>query len=77
MRRDVLYKHVNNTDVAFEIIKKFYVVEKHLWKLKVKWWRVNKANRIKYCMDITQRIEIPADKVRDWRVIHDFREGAL
>lgn len=59
-----LYKHKNNTDVAFEVLKSFYVKEKGLWKLKVAWWNiVHKPTP----MIVFQKIQIPAKAWReDW-----------
>jgi len=67
-----LYKHKNNTDVAFELIKKFYVKQKDLYKMKVMWWRVNKANKVLYCMNIIQNIKIKRDSWRsEWEIIDE------
>ena len=63
-----LYKHINNTDVAIEIIKRFYVREKDVWKFKVMWWNIVPSHP-PYCIGETQRITVPA-KVWDneWEV---------
>jgi len=67
----VLYKHINNTDVAIAILKQFYVKEKDTWKLKVMWWNVS-TKRPPYCTYIEQRIEIPNKNKKDWRIYeHD------
>lgn len=62
-----LLKHRNNTDVAIEILKSFYVKEKHLYKLKVRWWRVSKVNPPR-SMGFEQKIEIPKDKMSEWEI---------
>ena len=59
----MLFKHVNNTDVAFEIIKSFFVPEKSLYKLKVRWYNIGICHA-PFDMGITQRIEI---RQQDWR----------
>jgi len=46
-----LYKHVNNTDVAVEIIKKIPIPNKNYYKIKVRWWNISKL-RQPYCMYI-------------------------
>ena len=53
-----LRKHKNNTDVAMEIIKSFYVKEKDVYKLHVMWWNIGKCHK-PWCMGITQKITIP------------------
>lgn len=59
-----LYKHKNNTDVAFEIVKKFYVKEKDLYKLKVSWWNIVHKP---WPMQVFQKLKIPAKALReDW-----------
>jgi len=72
-----LYKHINNTDIAFEIIKKFYVVEKELWKFKVMWWNIvgdRVPGRTKECMRIEQRISIPKDIwQKEWK-LYDIQD---
>ncbi len=66
----MLYKHKNNTDVAMEVLKKFYVKEKDVVKLKIRWWRVNRANDVLYNMNIVERFVIPRKVwLKDWEVI--------
>jgi len=63
-----LYKHINNTDVAIDIIKKFYVKEKALWKFKVMWWNVGECHD-PWPMNITQQIEIPKEVwEKEWKL---------
>lgn len=65
----ILYKHIRNTDVAFEILSKFYIKEKDTLSLKVRWWNVTgrQYNRSPQCMGIVERIEIPREKFRkEW-----------
>jgi len=62
-----LYKHVNNTDVALEVIKSFYVKEKSLWKLKVRWYNIVHRPT---SLGIVEKIQIPRDKWRDeWKLL--------
>jgi hypothetical protein len=65
----VLRKHKDNTTVAIEILKSFYVKEKRLMKLKVRWWNIGKCHA-PWSMLLEQRIEIPIDLWRDWEHYH-------
>lgn len=60
----VLYRHINNRDVAIRIIKKFYVKETDTFKLRVEWWNVVHEPT---CMNIKQNISIPASKMSEWK----------
>ena len=60
-----LKKHINNEDVALEVIKSFYVKEKELWKFKVMWYNIGKYHA-PWCMNIIQNIEIPKEKWKEW-----------
>lgn len=65
MRLQTLYRHVNNTTVAFEIHKRFYVPETGVWKLKVGWWNIG-SRHDPWPLLITQNIQIPDAKVAEW-----------
>jgi hypothetical protein len=55
-----LRKHRDNTDVAFRVLKKFYIKEKDAYSLQVEWFRISAArNKVLWPMGITQRIKIP------------------
>jgi hypothetical protein len=58
-----LYKHINNTDVAFSPIKVFYVKEKSLYKIKCSWFSIR--NKIRYLGK--DKIEIPQLKRPEWK----------
>ncbi len=62
-----LRKHVNNTDVAFEVLKCFYVREKDLYKLKVCWWNVG-TRHAPWCMHLEQRLELTSAQLEDWKL---------
>ncbi len=62
-----LRKHVNNTDVAIEILKRFYVREKDLWKLKVRWWNVGKSHE-PWCMNLEQKITVKSTDLANWEL---------
>ena len=65
MRLNTLYRHANNTTVAFEIIKRFYVTETGVWKLKVAWWNIG-SRHDPWPMLLTQKIQIPEARVAEW-----------
>lgn len=76
--RHRLYKHEKMTDIAAEVIRSFYVKEKRVWKLKVRWWNIG-SKHAPWCMfpvsgEYDQRIEVAADKLVDWkRIDYDYR----
>jgi hypothetical protein len=59
-----LYRHKDNRDLAFQIVKAFYVKSKSLWKLKVMWWNI--GSHKPWCMNHTQRIDIPLARQKEW-----------
>jgi hypothetical protein len=68
-----LYKHRKNTDIAFQIIKRFYVREKDLYKIKVCWWNVGLCHK-PWCMNIIQTIKIPRETFySDWEILGESR----
>lgn len=48
------------------MIKRFFVREKSLWKLKVRWWNIG-TRHSPFSMGIEQRIEVTRDGLRLWR----------
>lgn len=71
----VLLKHINNTDVAIEIIKSFYVKEKEVYKLHVMWWDIGICHPPR-CMGFNQKITIPREVMRnEWRVYEYTERG--
>jgi len=66
-----LYIHPNNNDVAFEILKKYYIKEGKRYSLKVRWWRVSRERKkIIQCMNIIERLKLPASKLREYEVFN-------
>lgn len=57
-----LRKHINNTDVAIEILKSFTVPEKEILKLRVAWWNIGECHA-PYPLGVEQKVEI---KFADW-----------
>ncbi len=74
MRTDCLYRHINNTTVAFEVVKRFYVKEKKAWSLRVVWWNVGAAHD-PWPLGVSQRITIPADALADWMPMEFHERG--
>lgn len=61
-----LLKHPASSDIAMEVIKKFYVEEKDVYKLRVKWWNIGRCHA-PFCMNVTQKLTLPAAKFREWK----------
>lgn len=72
-----LYRFKVNRDVAFEVIKAFYVPEKTLWKLKISWWNIGNCHD-PWRMGVDQNIEILAWSLKDRleEINTDFRTPA-
>jgi hypothetical protein len=66
-----LYKHKNNTDVAFELLDKVFIkkipLNESVYKLNVIWWNIGYCHE-PWCMNIDQEIEIKIDKWKDWQL---------
>jgi hypothetical protein len=65
VRKNCLYRHINNTTVALEVEKAFFIKERAEWSLRVVWWNIG-ACHDPWPLGISQRIRIPAAAVRDW-----------
>ena len=65
MLPDCLYRHVNNSTVAFEIDKQNYIPEQKAWSLRVCWWNVG-ACHTPYPLGISQWIKLPDSVHADW-----------
>mgnify|MGYP003352756139 CR=1 FL=1 len=60
-----LWKHVDNKDVAFEILKSFYVKEKRMYKMQIEWWNLGPHEA--FSMGVIQKIQMPVDVLMtDW-----------
>jgi hypothetical protein len=62
----MLRKHQNNTDVAIEILKCFFVREKREFALKVRWWNIACKRLPPYDMKIDQKIRISLEDWKKW-----------
>jgi len=64
--RNCLYRHINCRSVAIEVLKTFYVREKDLYKVKVRWYMISSVRR-PWPMSVVETIKIPANKVHEWK----------
>lgn len=62
-----LYKHDNNTDVAFEIIHMTHFENMQIWELEVEWWNIGNCHK-PWDMGVSQKITIPDSKRKEWKV---------
>lgn len=63
----MLLKHVDNEDVAIEILKRFYIKEKQEWILKVRWWNVGRCHP-PWDMGLIQKIRVSQiDRFTKWK----------
>ena len=61
-----LYKHINNTDIAFEVLRKYYIPEKDAYSIKVRWYRV-RGDYVLWCFNIVERHRIDRYKfLHEW-----------
>lgn len=61
-----LLRHVNNRDVAIQIIRSFYVPEKLTYKFTVYWWNIG-ACHAPWSMGIREKIEVSKSQMSDWK----------
>lgn len=62
----MLRKHPASSDIAMEVLKSYYVKEKDLYKVKVRWWNIGKCHE-PWCIHEIEKLEIPAAKFREWK----------
>lgn len=60
-----LLRHRTSTDVAIQVLRKHYIQEKQLYKLKVRWWNIGKCHR-PWDMGIEQKIVLSRKQIVDW-----------
>lgn len=66
-----LLKHPKSNDIAMEVLKKFYVKEKDVWKIRVRWWNIGPHEP--FCMWIEEKIQLPTEKFMEWRPMQELR----
>jgi len=66
MRPYRIYKHKNCIDVAIVPLKAFYVKEKDIWKLKIRWIIHKRNGDIQYDLYINQNIKLTNDDLKNW-----------
>lgn len=69
MRAYRYYKHKDNTTVAIEVLKSFYVKERSRWNVKVAWWKWSPTRGLEWPMEITQRFNITNEQRTNWKVL--------
>ena len=62
----LLLKHDDNTDVAVEILKQFYVARTQTYKFKVRWWNIVPSHP-PYCMWLEQTIRVAKKDMHKWK----------
>lgn len=62
----MLKKHPNNETVAIEILKLFFVPEKNIYKVKVRWWKIGTKNP-PMCLNIIEKFEFTPEKLKEWK----------
>jgi len=65
MWHGALWRHTNNRDVAFEVLKSYLVREKNLWKLKVTWWNIGVCHK-PWPMRVGQTLELTVAAANNW-----------
>lgn len=64
---DVLYKHANNTDVAFHVVRQS-LMDEDVWELTVYWWNIGQCHK-PWCMDVRQTIKVKESDRANWHSI--------
>jgi len=61
---EILYKHKNNTDVAFDVIGG-RLTNSAIQTIKVRWWNITNPENIFY-IDTQETVSVPHEKSFDW-----------
>jgi hypothetical protein len=61
-RSGILLTHHAFVDIYMELLTKFYIKEKNMWSIKVRWW-----NKRGWPL-AEQRLKIPASKFREFTI---------
>lgn len=74
-----LRKHINNKDVAMEVLRSYRIPGKDLVEIKCKWWRVSEQrNKPLYSMGVVEKHCIPLSIwVAEWRYFPHNYDGIL
>ena len=76
MKNGILYRHKNNTTVAFEVLDSAYIKEKASYRLGIVWWNIG-ACHSPWNMGLDPEIiEIPVANVSNWEAI-DMQSGRI
>jgi len=68
-----LMRHINNRDVAIEVLSIFYIKEKDTYDIKVMWYNIGPHPT--FSLGITQRIRVMRDDWRDNWVPYNHNNG--
>jgi hypothetical protein len=60
-----LYRHRENSTIAYQILKQFYVKEKDIHKLKVMVWNIGNCHT-PWCMSIVDKFELTTAKLKEF-----------
>ncbi len=65
------YRHRNNTDVAMQVVKSYWIPEKDGYKVKVYWWNiVNPSNQFKLFVHTNYEF-VKREDVKNWDLYVD------
>lgn len=62
----ILYKHPEMKDIAFQVIKKFYIKEKDIYEVKVLYYLRLPESKKYECTNILDKLRLPKEKVKEW-----------
>ncbi len=61
----LIYKHEDGTDIAFEILKKYKVRNKGIWKLRVGWWNIGRSHE-PFRIYVESKLVLTEEQFRKW-----------
>lgn len=62
---ETLWRHLACRDVAFFVLRRFYVAEKHSWSLRVEWWNIGVCHA-PWPLGLTSDITLAESVFSDW-----------
>jgi hypothetical protein len=60
-----LFRHKDSIELAFEVVKQFFVKESQTYSLKVRWYAVGSRHSPRD-LRIVERIKLPRAAFKDW-----------
>lgn len=65
-QEDCLYRHIDNVDVAFEVIRAHHEpLDDGTWVINVCWWNIGSCHK-PWSMMTRQTIRITKDQISNW-----------